>query len=78
MGSSLLVKAIWDPDASVWVATSEDVPGLVTEAATVEALALKLRVMIPELLAANKADSRSYPTSFELVSRRRECIPLAS
>jgi len=27
------VSANWDGDAKVWVATSDDVPGLVTEAA---------------------------------------------
>lgn len=44
------VQADWDPEAGVWVATSEDVPGLATEAETIEALTEKLRVMIPELL----------------------------
>ena len=47
------VRAIWDKDAQVWVAISEDVPGLVTEANTLEQLTEKLRVMIPELLEAN-------------------------
>jgi predicted RNase H-like HicB family nuclease len=47
------VTALWDPEASVWVAESEDVPGLVTEADTVEQLVAKLRVMVPELLEAN-------------------------
>jgi predicted RNase H-like HicB family nuclease len=47
------VKAIWDKDAQVWIAISEDVPGLVTEADTLEQLIEKLRVMIPELLEAN-------------------------
>ena len=28
------VKAIWDKEAQVWVAISEDVPGLATEADT--------------------------------------------
>ena len=42
------IQADWDPEASVWVATSEDVPGLATEAETIEALTEKLRVMIPE------------------------------
>jgi len=50
---ALTVKAIWDQEVSVWVATSEDVPGLVTEAATTEELEQKLQVMIPELLKAN-------------------------
>ena len=47
------MRATWDEEASVWVATSEDVPGLVTEAPTVEALTEKLKVMILELLDAN-------------------------
>ena len=38
---ALTVKAIWDQEVSVWVATSEDVPGLVTEAATAEELEQK-------------------------------------
>ena len=37
----------------MWVAESEDIPGLVTEADTIEALTAKLRQMIPELLQLN-------------------------
>lgn len=44
------IDAFWDDEARVWVATSEDIPGLVTEADTVESLLAKLRVIIPELL----------------------------
>ncbi|MGH6943913.1 MAG: DUF1902 domain-containing protein [Geminicoccaceae bacterium] len=47
------VTAFWDPEASVWVAESEDVPGLVTEAETMEALIAKLQVIVPDLLEAN-------------------------
>ena len=49
----ILVRAHWDDEALVWVATSEDVPGLVTEAETMEELREKVLVMIPELLEAN-------------------------
>ena len=49
----ITVNAEWDSEAKVWVATSDDVPGLITEAETVEALAEKLSVIIPELLEAN-------------------------
>lgn len=49
----LLVHAIWDEEAKVWVATSDDVPGLATEAPTWDKLIPKLKVMIPELLDAN-------------------------
>jgi len=53
LGKPLFVRAEWDEEAKVWVATSDVVPGLATEAVTMEALAEKLRVMIPELLMAN-------------------------
>lgn len=53
MNKPLYVHAEWDAEAGVWVATSNDVPGLATESATVEALVSKLEAMIPELLAAN-------------------------
>ncbi|MFN6564676.1 MAG: DUF1902 domain-containing protein [Nostoc sp. ChiSLP01] len=50
---SFKVQAFWDKDAEVWVATSSDVPGLATEASSIEILTQKLRVMIPELIVLN-------------------------
>lgn len=44
------VNATWDDEAGVWVAESNDVPGLVTEAETMESLLEKLRILIPELM----------------------------
>ena len=70
---SLFVRAEWDDEARVWVATSDDVPGLATEAETAEALVEKLRVMIPELMEVNGySDATEIP--FELFSRRFETI----
>jgi predicted RNase H-like HicB family nuclease len=65
------VHAEWDAHAQVWVATSESVPGLATEAATSEELLAKLRVMIPELLTANGV-AHDAPVAFELLTRRFE------
>jgi predicted RNase H-like HicB family nuclease len=48
------VEAFWDAEAKVWVASSDDVPGLITEAATMELLMQKIRILIPELFRANK------------------------
>ena len=64
----LFVRGEWDAEAKVWVATSDDVPGLVTEADTVEALISKLETLIPELLEANGFADSSVP--FELLTRR--------
>ena len=44
------VEVNWDTEASVWVATSEDIPGLATEDESLESLTKKLHIMIPELL----------------------------
>ena len=51
MADSLQVTAKWREDT--WVATSEDIPGLVTEASTLEELSENLEVIVPELLRAN-------------------------
>ena len=47
------VKAEWDGEAAVWVASSDDVPGLATGADTFEELIEKLKIVIPELLEEN-------------------------
>ena len=53
MADKLLVTAQWDDEASVWVATSDDIPGLVTEAATLDDLLKRIIAVTPELLADN-------------------------
>lgn len=53
MSSVIVVRAQWDPEAEVWVATSDDVTGLVAEADTQEALIAKLHDLIPELIELN-------------------------
>jgi len=70
MNRPLLIQAEWDPEASVWVATSQDVPGLVTEAETLEALESKLKVLVPELLEANGRLPDGPEVSMELLARR--------
>jgi predicted RNase H-like HicB family nuclease len=51
------IRAQWDSEAGVWVAESEDVPGLVAEADSPNVLAQKLRTLIPELLELNGVTS---------------------
>ena len=55
--NSILVKAEWDAEASVWVATSDDVAGLVAEAPTLEKLRPKLLAMISDLIELNHIES---------------------
>ena len=46
-------KLLWDPEAAVWVATSDDIIGLVLESGSVDALIERVRYAVPELLALN-------------------------
>jgi predicted RNase H-like HicB family nuclease len=53
MVKDLKLHAYFDEQAGVWVAESEQVPGLATEANTLEALFTKLSGLVPELLSLN-------------------------
>jgi predicted RNase H-like HicB family nuclease len=64
------VTAFWDDEAGVWVAESQAVPGLITEAETVEALLDKLAVLIPELLELNTPDAPHGPVPVSLKAER--------
>lgn len=70
MHKPYFVRAEWDDEAAVWVATSDDVPGLVTEAPTLEALDAKLRHLVPELLLANDCMPADGIVAVELLARR--------
>jgi predicted RNase H-like HicB family nuclease len=72
------VRADWDPEAQVWVACSDDIPGLITEAATVEALRQKLSIIIPELLEANGITNEDHLTEMplSLVAHSQQVISL--
>jgi len=70
MNKPYFVRAEWDEEAAVWVASSDDVPGLVTEAETLEALNTKLRSMVPELLDANGCMPADGQVAVELLARR--------
>jgi predicted RNase H-like HicB family nuclease len=71
MQKTYFVHALWDEEARVWVASSDDVPGLATEARNSEELLEKLKQMIPELLEANGTRAEG-PVAFELLTRRFE------
>jgi hypothetical protein len=73
----LVIRVEWDKDAKVWVATSDDVPGLATEENTMENLIQKLKVLIPELLVANGASSE-LDVPFEVLARTFEIASCAN
>ena len=44
------VFLIWDNEAYVWLASSDDVPGLALESGSLDALMERVKVTIPDLL----------------------------
>ena len=53
MSRTYEVQARWDSEAGVWVAESDDIPGLVAEAESMNALIGKVRSLVPELFELN-------------------------
>lgn len=53
MSETKHIRASYDADAHVWWADSDDVPGLVSEAPTLEGLMDRVEAVAGELMAAN-------------------------
>ena len=53
MVKDLRVDAYFDEHSDIWVAESEQIPGLAAKAKTLEALFAKLSGLVPELLRLN-------------------------
>jgi len=49
-----IINFSWDAEARVWIAMSDDVPGLVLESGSYDALVERVRLAAPELLELNK------------------------
>ena len=49
----VMIKMAWDPESCVWIAESDDVPGLVLESGSFDALVERVRFAVPELLELN-------------------------
>jgi predicted RNase H-like HicB family nuclease len=67
MARPIVVHADWDSEAGVWVATTQDLRGLVTEAESIEALRAKLPGMIIDLL--EETGVADLPASIEIIAR---------
>jgi hypothetical protein len=73
-----IINADWDEEAGVWVATSDDIIGLVTEAETLEELRDKLADLVPELIRENGLPDGVDPMApVEVVARPRLSIRAA-
>jgi hypothetical protein len=76
--SPVRVRAEWDKEARVWVAEATNLPGLVTEADTVELLLDKMRIMVPELLSYSPDLASGFRPEIRVTLVRRDSIDLAA
>ena len=51
------VQFTWDAEAGVWIAESNDIPGLVLESGSLDALMERVRFAVPELLELNHMEA---------------------
>lgn len=73
-----IVRAQWDREAMVWCASSEDIPGLVCEADTLEQLIESVREVAPDLLVANGTELNALDTlPIHVMADRLELISSA-
>ena len=72
---SIIVRADWDAEAGVWVATSNDIDGLAVEADTLELIADKVRQAITDLVELNGFDSGGADVPVHLMAERMMKVP---
>lgn len=61
-----VIKMTWDNEANVCVATSDDIPGLVFESGSFDAILERVRIAVPELPEVNSCGKDSCWLSFEM------------
>ena len=69
-----IINFTWDNEANVWIATSNDIPGLVLESGSFDALLERTRFAVPELLALNAPKTQPFFLTF--MSKRQERMSL--
>lgn len=74
-----VIRADWDEEANVWVASSSDVVGLSVEADTIDLLRSKLTAALVDLFELNGAPgSNGDGPCIELVAHSHLHIPAAA
>jgi len=63
----------WDNEAAVWIATSNDVPGLVLEGGSFDALLERVKQAVPELVRLNGSKAPDVQLSYS--TQREDRIP---
>lgn len=74
MVEQIYSKDGWDAEASVWIATSEDVPGLALEDGAFDALLEGVRYAAPEILELNGCEKNGGFDFLNVRAPRIGCV----
>jgi len=55
----------WDDESSVWIAESQELPGLILESGSFDALVERVKIAIPDLLDLNKIEHTQTKIHFK-------------
>lgn len=69
-----IVTLLWDPEACVWVATSDSIPGLVLEGGSLDALIERVRFVAPEIMEANGLPEHDFALRFRSERLEQVCV----
>ncbi|MDB5523207.1 MAG: hypothetical protein JWM58_970 [Rhizobium sp.] len=72
---SIVVRAFWDDEAQVWVATTSDIDGLSVEAETMELLRIKVLDALSDLIELNGETSNLPEIPVHIVAEQTSRIP---
>ena len=61
----------WDNEAYVWIATSDDVYGLILEHSSLDTLVERVRQAVPELLALEGMQCNDISLSYGMLRKER-------
>jgi predicted RNase H-like HicB family nuclease len=63
--SEYTIIFFWDDEASVWIAESEDLPGLILESDSFDNLVEKVKKAVHDLLELNETNHRQVKLHFK-------------
>ena len=68
------INLLWDAEAATWIATSGEIPGLILESGSIDALIERVRFAVPELLELN--GTKRQKLSLRIKSERCEQVSM--
>lgn len=69
--SEYVINLQWDSEAAVWIAISDDVPGLALESGSCDVLIERVRYAVPELLELNGKEYKDISICFKAERHER-------